>query len=151
MSSANLVGECFLNNVFIAGTSFESAGQLLRLFRLFRLLRLIRQFRSFKILFDAFVISIWPILNIFLLIFLFFWIYSVIGVSQFGHTRPGINCIPPPPSPSFDQHRFCAKVDLFPGVGSGFESFPRTFLTLGNLISGENWDALFNDVSIEYP
>jgi hypothetical protein len=78
--------------VLLAGTSFESAGQLLRLLRLFRLLRLIRQFRSFKILWDAFVISVWPILNIFLLIFLFFWIYSVIGVSQFGHTRPGLYC-----------------------------------------------------------
>jgi hypothetical protein len=74
---------------------------MLRLLRLFRLLRLIRQFKSFKILWDAFVISIWPILNIFLLIFMFFWIYSVIGVSQFGHTRPGNNCVL-----SFKQNRF---------------------------------------------
>jgi hypothetical protein len=39
----------------------------------------------------------------------------------------------------------------FSGVGSGFDSFPRTFLTLSNLVSGENWDALFDDVSVEYP
>jgi len=40
---------------------------------------------------------------------------------------------------------------LFPGVGSGFESFPRTFLTLSNLVAGEDWDNLFDDVSVQYP
>ena len=40
---------------------------------------------------------------------------------------------------------------LFPGVGSGFESFPRTFLTLSNLVAGEDWDNLFDDASVQYP
>jgi hypothetical protein len=40
---------------------------------------------------------------------------------------------------------------LLPGVGSGFDSFPRTFLTLSNLVSGEDWDNHFDDVSVQYP
>ncbi len=52
---------------------------------------------------------------------------------------------------SVDSAYFLNNVSLFSGVGSGFESFPRTFLTLGNLVTGENWNSLFDDVSIEYP
>jgi hypothetical protein len=52
---------------------------------------------------------------------------------------------------SVDSAHFLNNVSLFSGVGSGFESFPRTFLTLGNLVTGENWNSLFDDVSIEYP
>jgi hypothetical protein len=40
---------------------------------------------------------------------------------------------------------------VFPGIGSGFESFPRTFLTLSNLVAGEDWDNHFDDASIQYP
>ena len=138
-----------LSRVILSGSTFESAGQLLRLLRLFRLLRLIRQFRSFTVLWDAFVISIWPIMNIFLLIFLFFWIYSVIGVSQFGHTRPGRSCAI---VIFISSNVLNLQINVvFPGTGSGLDSFPRTFLTLSNIVAGEDWDNHFDDVSIQHP
>jgi hypothetical protein len=116
---------------FFAG-EFQFAGQITRLFRLLRLIKLIKKATSLKSLLEALYISLPALANICLLVLLIMWIFAVIGVAQFGDLKEGIALS--------TQASACS-----------FQGFVPSIITLFNLITGENWDTIMDEASIEYP
>jgi hypothetical protein len=108
-------------SIFIsANTSLEIRGALsiLRSFRILRLLRLIKRGKSLQLIFNTFVITLHSLANIGALLLLFIFMYSILGMIIFGETkRNGI------------------MNDYI-----NFESFPKAFITLFIVATGDSWN-----------
>ncbi|XP_041464488.1 sodium channel protein 1 brain-like isoform X3 [Lytechinus variegatus] len=82
-SVLGIVLDDVLSSVFINPTLLR----VLRLFRIGRVLRLVKQAKGIRKLLFALVISLPALLNIGILLILVIFVFSIIGMSQFGHVK----------------------------------------------------------------
>ena len=60
----------------------------LRILRAFRIIRIFGRLQSLRMLINALVSSLFPVLNAMLIVLFTIAIYSILGVSIFGHSHP---------------------------------------------------------------
>ena len=96
---------------------------IVRIFRVGRIFKLVKNARGLRTLFNTMVISLTSFINIGSLLFLFFFIYAVVGVSLWG-TQP-----------------YGRGLD----VHANFGNFPVAMMTLFRCSTGENWNDIMRD------
>jgi len=127
---------------YLAGAGGFSA---LRAFRIFRVFKMAKDWESLQTLLSTMVQSLMEIGNFFLLLCLFIYIYALMGMQFFankmrfdmddGHTLDFKN---DPDSPVNDP--FYTDIPL-----SNFDSFVRAVVTIFQVLTGENWNAVMYD------
>jgi len=99
---------------------------ILRILRVFKLLRLIPRADGLRTMFQTLAFSFPALFNVGGVLFLFFYIYAVIGVQLFGNVKRGEN---------LDRH-------------ANFETFGGALLTLFRMSTGESWNGIMHDALI---
>lgn len=100
--------------------------QIIRIFRIVRvvrILKLIKKLHSLKKIIESLIISLPNILNVAILLVLFYYIYAILGVFLFKDIKSGV---------FFDKY-------------NNFENFSNSFFTLLGVISGQTWTLIFFD------
>ena len=123
----------------IAGITRDSnqvafaASRLLRLTRVFRLYRIYYITTGIRILFDTLVVSAPNFLSVFFLLFLFFFLFAVVGIRLFGRLHRG--------------------PDNAPGINgyANFETFPVALTTLLRVATVDNWNHVMWGAAIAEP
>lgn len=105
----------------------ESVGGFLRLARLLRLMRVVQGVRSLRMLFHTLVSSLPSLASIAALMLLFFFMYAVLGVQLFYNVRHGD----------------------FLTEDANFESLGSALLLLFRCATGESWNGIMHDLSIQ--
>lgn len=125
-------------------TFFASAGvklSFLRILRMLRVLRVLRLMRSWKGMYKiviTFVKAIPDMTNLFILMFLFMVIFSLLGMQIFGgvyNPSTGYSDVPCP-------HLRCPNPDLVPTPRWHFDYFIPAMMTVFVLMTGEWVDAM---------
>ena len=101
----------------------------LRTFRLARILRLIRGAKALREIFLSLYFTAVGLMNVFGLLFLLLFVYTVMGVQLFATVQ--------------------YNGDL--NVHANFRSFGTAMLTLFRFTTGENWNGFMHDASVEQP
>lgn len=101
----------------------------LRVFRVFRIFRFAKNFRTLKRLFQTLILSLYSLVNIGILLLILFFIFAVLGMNFFEGIRHG---------QFLDEH-------------ANFDSFFNAVLTLYRMLSGENWNGIMHDCSVQEP
>lgn len=101
----------------------NSAVKIVRTFRVARILKLIKRFKELQRILMTFIDAIPSLLNVGGLLFLFLYIYAVIGVYFFSTVKL--------------QENLNAKAN--------FQTFGVSMLTLFRISTGESWHALMQD------
>lgn len=96
---------------------------LLRVFRVARMFRLIPKAKGLRTLFQTLLYSLSALANVGSVLFLFFFIFAIMGMSLFGQIRRG---------------EFLVK-------HANFESFPNALLLLFRMATGESWNGVMHD------
>ena len=117
--------DAFVVAVSIVGVVLDNATAqdlpflpLLRMLRVARMFRLIPRARGLNTLFQTLVFSLPALGNVGSVLFLFLFIFAVVGTNVFGHVRQGA---------------YLDDNANFSGVG-------RALLTLFRMMTGESWD-----------
>lgn len=97
----------------------------IRIFRIARLFRLIRLLEGLNKLFTTFVLSLPKLMNVFMILALLLFLFSVLGVQLFAKVK------------FQDPH----------GVHANFQSFYRATMTLIRSMTGEGWNELMHSLS----
>lgn len=100
--------------------------QIIRIFRVVRvgrILKLIKKLESLKIIIENLVSSLPNIMNVAILLVLFYYIYAILGVALFRDIKSGS---------FFDKY-------------NNFFNFSNSFFTLLGVISGQTWTLIFFD------
>jgi len=115
---------------YVIGNSSDSiirqGPQIIRIFRIVRvvrLLKLIKRLESLKKILESLIISLPDILNVALLLFLFYYIYAVLGVFLFKDIKSG------------------QAIDKY----NNFSDFLSSCFTLMGILSGQTWTVLLFD------
>eukprot|EP00803_Ostreobium_quekettii_P004182 evm.model.scf_87.7 EVM.evm.TU.scf_87.7 scf_87:110745-119200(-) len=96
---------------------------LLRVFRVARIFRLIPKAKGLRTLFQTLVYSLPALVNVGSVLFLFFFIFAIMGMNLFGMVRHG---------EFLNRH-------------TNFESFPQALLVLFRMATGESWNGIMHD------
>mmetsp|Transcript_58372 Transcript_58372/g.186072 ORF Transcript_58372/g.186072 Transcript_58372/m.186072 type:complete len:1616 (+) Transcript_58372:485-5332(+) len=96
---------------------------LLRVFRVARIFRLIPKAKGLRTLFQTLMFSLPALVNVGSVLFLFFFIFAIMGMNLFGEIRHG----------------------EFLYVHANFESFPNALLVLFRMATGESWNGIMHD------
>ena len=100
-----------------------------QLFRLARVLRLASRIKSVRVIIETFIHTVPQLTNIMLLIFLFYSIFAVLGVSFFATTRNGQRL----------------------GPTSNFRNYSQAFLAIWQIVTGDEWQILMKDLAVLPP
>ena len=103
------------------------AVSILRVFRFARIFRLIPKAKTLKRLFETLYYSLPALGNVGSVLFLFFFIYAVMGMSLFGQVKHG---------ETLNRH-------------ANFESFFGSLLVLFRMSTGESWNGLMHDTMVD--
>merc|ERR1719390_294340 len=106
-------------------------GSFLRVFRVARIFRLVNTNPGLRKLFKTLVFSFPYISNVAGVMGLLFFIYSVIGMNVFGTVKYGDN--------------------LHGAYGANFETFQSAMLLLFRMTTGESYNGVMHDASIQPP
>ncbi len=112
--------------VDLATTATLSFLPLLRVLRVLRIFRLIPKAKGLRSLLQTLLFSLPALANVGSVLFLFFFVYAVIGMNLFGMIKEG-NCI--------DRH-------------ANFSNIAMALLTLLRMVTGENWPCLQQDCMV---
>jgi Ion transport protein len=115
-----------LSNVM---TSTSLNVSFLRIFRTFRIFRFAKQFRGLKRLFQTLVLSLYSLVNIGILLAILMFVFAVLGMNFFDGVRHG----------------------LYLDENANFDTFFSSLLTLYRMLSGENWNGIMHDCSVQPP
>ncbi|XP_030833315.1 sodium channel protein type 4 subunit alpha B isoform X3 [Strongylocentrotus purpuratus] len=124
-SVLGIVLDDVLNSVFINPTLLR----VLRLFRIGRVLRLVKQAKGIRKLLFALVISLPALLNIGILLLLVIFVFSIIGMSQFGHI----------------------KLDGALDKTTNFQTWVNSALLLFRLSTSAGWNDVLDPMMIQEP
>ncbi|OAF68518.1 Sodium channel protein type 4 subunit alpha B [Intoshia linei] len=124
-SILSVIFEEAVRNIFITPTLLR----VVRVFRIGRALRLIKWAKGIRKLMFALIISFPALVNIGMLLLLIIFIYSIFGMSLFGHVKNtfGMN-------------------DLV-----NFQTFPSSFLVLLRLTTAAGWNEILDPLMISEP
>ena len=103
--------------------------RLLKIARIGRTVRIAKSMKSLKVLFSTLGQSLPYVATCFGLFMVLLYIYAVFGTSQFGSVKRG----------AYLHDR------------ANFENFPNSLLTMFRVSTGDTWDALQYDLSIQPP
>jgi hypothetical protein len=124
----------------IMGVEFSSGGALsaLRAVRLLRVFKLARSWVSFRILLEKIVETLKNIWNFAVLMLIFMFIFTLLGMELFGHKikyndHDGTAVVTPSPT----QHGVSPRVN--------FDDFINGFITIFIIFIGEDWNAVMYD------
>lgn len=103
----------------------------LRAFRLFRVLKILRM-GDLRVILDSITLTISHIGNYVVLLFMFIYIYSMVGMQYFAGKI------------KLDEN---GKVDLINGSSprNNFDTLPNSFLTIFIILIGDNWNVIMYD------
>mmetsp|Transcript_3541 Transcript_3541/g.12709 ORF Transcript_3541/g.12709 Transcript_3541/m.12709 type:complete len:1714 (-) Transcript_3541:989-6130(-) len=116
----------------IVGVAITSSGtkvsylSLLRIFRVARIFRLIPKAKGLRTLFQTLIFSLPALVNVGSVLFLFFFIFAVMGMNLFGYVKMQEN---------ITRH-------------ANFRNFPNALMLLFRMATGESWNALMHDCMI---
>jgi len=110
---------------YAAGISIGSIATVVRTFRVGRMFRLIQGAKSLRVLFNTLLLTLPSLANVGALLFLLFFIYSVMGVQLFSKVKFGS---------ALNEH-------------ANFQSFGVAMLTLARSSTGENWNGIMYDLT----
>jgi hypothetical protein len=96
---------------------------ILRVFRVVRVLRLVKRAKGLQTLMQTLVFSLPALFNVGSVLFLFFFIYAVMGMNMFGFVRAG---------------------EVL-GRHAHFRNFPDAMATLFRSATGERWNGIMHD------
>ena len=105
------------------GVNIGSVASVVRMCRIGRIFRLVNSFKALNHFFNTMVSSLPSLLNIGSLLFLLFFIYSVMAVQLFGKIRL---------NDDFSEH-------------ANFRNFGMSMVTLFRFSTGENWNGFMHD------
>lgn len=100
-----------------------------RVFRMFRIFRIIKSAKSLRQLITTLVFSLPALYNVGVLLVLVLFIFASAGMALFGNVRFGDN---------LNEH-------------ANFRSFQASMITLYRISTGESWNAIMHDCSIQPP
>jgi hypothetical protein len=100
---------------------------LLRVFRIARVLRLIKRAKGLRALLQTLIFSLPALVNVGSVLFLFFFIFAVMGMNLFGYIK---------------RQEFITNF-------ANFEDFPNSMLLLFRMSTGESWNGIMHDCMIE--
>ena len=100
---------------------------IIRSFRIARIIKIIRRMKELQKIINTFILAIPELANVGGLLVLFIYLYSVLGVFAFAHIR-------------FDSSL---------NIHANFRSFPTASLTLFRIVTGEAWNELMYDCSVQ--
>merc|ERR1711988_501178 len=98
---------------------------IVRLFRIGRVLRLTKNFPTLKRLFNTLMTSLPSIFNVFLLLMIFLFIFTVLGMQLFGRYKL---------NGDYNEH-------------NSFQNFWVAALTLFRFLTGENWNGVLHSMT----
>lgn len=99
---------------------------LLRVLRVVRIFRLIPKAKGLRTLLQTLMFSLPALGNVGSVLFLFFFIYAIIGMNLFGQMKWG----------------------TYLGRHANFSNMPMSLLTLFRMITGECWDGIMQDCMV---
>jgi len=99
---------------------------LIRIFRVARIFRLIPKAKGLRTLFQTLLYSLPALVNVGSVLFLFFFIFSIMGMNLFGKIKHG---------DFITRH-------------ANFENFPNALLLLFRMATGESWNGLMHDCMV---
>lgn len=103
--------------------------QALRPFRLFMIFRMIRRWRGIRLMVCTLLMSLPALFNVASLLFLAFFIFAVLGMSQFANVKFGENLT----------------------TQANFRHFDSSLLLLTRMVTGEGWNAIMHDCMVKPP
>jgi len=109
--------------------SFRGSVQVLRLGRLFRFVRQVVTNKLINSVFDTIILSLGQVVNLVMILFIVMSVFAILGVQTFGTTRWGARL----------------------GPQANFETYWRAFLTLFQILFGDEWHQLMEDTQVEWP
>jgi hypothetical protein len=115
----------------VSGVIGSSSASLLRVFRVARIFRLVNTNPGLRKLFKTLVFSFPYISNVAGVMGLLFFIYAVVGMNVFGTVKYGGN--------------------LHGSPGANFETFQSAMLLLFRMTTGESYNGVMHDASIQPP
>lgn len=113
--------------ITIATTTKASYLALLRIFRIARAFRLIKRAKGLRTLLHTLIFSLPALINVGSVLFLFFFIFGVMGMNLFGRIKMQENVT---------RH-------------ANFNDFPNSMLVLFRMATGESWNGIMHDCMIE--
>jgi hypothetical protein len=113
--------------ITVATTTKASYLALLRIFRIARAFRLIKRAKGLRTLLNTLIFSLPALTNVGSVLFLFFFIFAVMGMNLFGRI----------------------KTADFVNRQANFEDFPAAILVLFRMATGESWNGIMHDCMIE--
>eukprot|EP00743_Colponemidia_sp_Colp-15_P005327 GILK01005729.1.p1 GENE.GILK01005729.1~~GILK01005729.1.p1 ORF type:complete len:1755 (-),score=280.80 GILK01005729.1:102-5366(-) len=108
-------------------SSYTALAKVARVFRLLRTMKLLNTAKSFRTLFLTFISSLPSLANIGILLFLFIYIYAVLGVNLFSTVMYRDN---------LNRH-------------ANFRSFGSALQTMFRCATGEGWDDIMTDLMLQ--
>ncbi|KAE8987435.1 hypothetical protein PR003_g23494, partial [Phytophthora rubi] len=128
----------FLASDHDLNSSGARAISILRAFRLFRVFRLARRWKSLRDLLGMITKAVASIGNFAVLLFLFLYIFALMGMQFFANTM------------RFDDHGYPTphNVDAFWNgtvPRSNFDTLPWSIATVFQVVTGDNWSAVLYD------
>eukprot|EP00742_Colponemidia_sp_Colp-10_P007235 GILJ01007777.1.p1 GENE.GILJ01007777.1~~GILJ01007777.1.p1 ORF type:complete len:565 (-),score=92.40 GILJ01007777.1:155-1687(-) len=108
-------------------SSFNTISSAARVFRLLRTIKLLNTMKSFRTLFLTFVSSLPSLMNIGILLFLFVYIYAILGMNLF--------------STVMFQKELNSQAN--------FRTFGMSLLTMFRCTTGEAWQSLMHDLILQ--
>ena len=122
--------DAFVVSLSVAGFALETFTNtkasylaILRVFRVVRVLRLVKRAKGLQTLMQTLVFSLPALFNVGSVLFLFFFIYAVMGMNLFGFVRAG---------------------EVL-GRHAHFRNFPDAMATLFRSATGERWNGIMHD------
>jgi len=103
--------------------------QALRPFRLFMIFRMIRRARGIRLMVCTLLMSLPALFNVASLLFLAFFIFAVLGMSQFANIK-------------FGEHLT---------TQANFRYFDSSLLLLTRMVTGEAWNSIMHDCMVQPP
>ena len=100
-----------------------------KVFRLARVVRLAARIKSVRVILETFVHTVPQLTNILVLIFLFYSMAAVMGVSFFATTKFGVRL----------------------GATANFNDYIEAFRTIWQIVTGDEWQVLMKDLSVMPP
>jgi hypothetical protein len=120
-----IVIAAWLGNIInsIEGLDIGATTTVIRSFRISRIFKIIKKYKNLRILFYTFIGAIPQLTNVGGLLFLFLFLYSVLGVFMFAEV----------------------KLQDSLNIHANFQSFGGALLTLFRMSTGESWHLLMFD------
>lgn len=105
-----------------------------RIFRLFRVLKLVKTWKKFQKLISTIIRSIKDVSNFSVLLFLFIFIYTLLGRELFAYKV------------QFDENGNYSTSDTATSPRNNFDTFPNALITIFIVLTGEQWNFIMYDV-----